>query len=78
MSKGKLKNISNRSQSNVAPTEPSSPTTARPEHSNTTEAQEENLKTNFMEMTEVFKEEINKSLKEIQENTNKQLEEMGI
>lgn len=59
-------------------TEPSSPTTARPEHSNTTEAQEENLKTNFMEMTEVFKEEINKSLKEIQENTNKQLEEMGI
>ena len=42
---------------------------ARPEYSNTTEAQED-LKTNFMKMIEVLKEETNKSLKEIQKITN--------
>ena len=52
--------------------EPSHPTTASPGYSNTGEARENNLKTNFMEMREVFKEEMNKSLKAIQENINKQ------
>lgn len=47
--------------------EPSNPTTAG---SDIGEAQEKDLKTAFMNMTEVLKEEINESLKEIHENTN--------
>ena len=52
--------------------EPSYPTTAGTEYSNIAEAQEKDPKTAFMSMIEVFKEEMNKSLKEIQENTIKQ------
>ena len=46
------------------------PTTACPEYSNTVKTQENNLKTNFMEMTVVLKEEKNKTLQEMQENKN--------
>ena len=41
---------------------------------NTTETQDNYLKSNLTEMIEAFKEELNKSLKEIQENTIKQIE----
>lgn len=51
----------------MAPSEPSNPTTARPEHSNTAKAQENDLKTDFMKMIEVLKEEMKKSLEEYQE-----------
>ena len=61
----------------MPPPEPSYPTAANSECSSTVEAQENQLKTNFMKMIEVFKEDMNKSLKEIQENRNKQLEEMN-
>jgi hypothetical protein len=44
MMKGKYKTISNRSQSMWASSEPSSPTTASPEYSNTPENQEYVLK----------------------------------
>lgn len=37
--------------------------TAKPEYSSTTEAQDTDLKTNFMKMIEVPKEEVRKSLK---------------
>jgi hypothetical protein len=40
------------------------------EYSNIAEAQEKDLKMNYKQMTEVLKEEMNKSLKEIQETTN--------
>jgi hypothetical protein len=40
------------------------------EHSNMAEGQERDLKTNYMKMVQVLKEEMTKSLKEIQENTN--------
>lgn len=45
----------------MCPPETSYPTTTSPEYSNTFEAQ--NVKTNFMEMIDVFNEEMNKSLK---------------
>jgi hypothetical protein len=45
-----------------------------PGYPNTTEAQENGLKSNRIRMAEAFKEEMNKSLKEIQENTVKQVE----
>ena len=65
------KNTVNKSQGNMAPPEPSYPTTARPKYSNIAEAQENNLKINFMRMTKVLKEEMSRFLREIQENTNK-------
>ena len=44
---------------------------------NTGEAQEDNLKSNLLKIMENFKEEMNKSLNEIQENTTKQAKEMN-
>ena len=41
-----------------------------PEQHNTAEAQEIDLKSNFIKMIEAFQEEMNKFLKEIQKNTN--------
>ena len=58
----------------MSPSEHSYPTTATSKYSNTAEAQEEDLKTNFMKMIGILKEEMNKSLKEIQENTKKKIE----
>jgi hypothetical protein len=45
--------------------------TASPEYTNTTENQESVLKSHLMKIIEYFKEDINNSLKEIQENTVK-------
>ena len=42
-------------------------TTAGTGNPNTTKAQENDLKSNLIKMIEAFKEEVNKSLKEIQE-----------
>jgi hypothetical protein len=62
--------ITNR-QEKMAPGEPSNPATAGLEHRDRTEAQGRDLRIVFTKMIEVRKEEINKSLKEIYENTNK-------
>jgi hypothetical protein len=60
----------------MSPPEPSHLTTALSEHSNIPEAQGKDLKTNFMK-TEVFKEEINKPLKEFEgKNETKNSEEI--
>jgi hypothetical protein len=60
-----------------ASSEPSSLTTASPEYTNTTENQEPVLKSCLMKILESFKEDINNSLKEIQENTGKQVKELS-
>ena len=73
MVKGKHKTISNRSQNMWASSEPSSPTTASPEYTNTPENQEADLKSYLMKIIESFKEDINNSLKERQKNTGKQV-----
>jgi DNA replication initiation complex subunit (GINS family) len=52
--------------------EPSSPTTASPEYTKIPENQESVLKSYLMKIIESFKEDINNSLKELQENTGKQ------
>ena len=62
MPKHKCKNTINDSQDNMSPAEPNNPTTASPEYSNTAETQDKDLKTHLMKMTEVLKEEVNKSL----------------
>ena len=59
------------------PLEPIYPTTACPRYSNIAEAQEKYFKEDFMNMTAVPKEEINKPLKEIQENTKEQCKEIN-
>jgi hypothetical protein len=71
---GKHKNISNRNQVYLA-SEPSSPTIASPGYTITPGKQDSDLKSHLtMMMTEDFKKDINDSLKEIQENTGKQVE----
>jgi chromosome segregation ATPase len=77
MEKGKHKTISNRSQNTWTSPEPSSPTTTSPEYTNTLENQESVLKSYLMKIIESFKEDINYSWKEIQENIGKQVKELN-
>ena len=74
MVKGKRKNLTNRNQDYLASSEPSTPTTASPGYPNTPEKQDLDLKSYLMMLVEDFKKDINNCLKEIQENTGKQLE----
>jgi hypothetical protein len=74
MAKGKRKNLTNRNQEHSALSEPSTPTTASPGYPNTPEKQDSDLKSYLMMLVEDFKKGINNSLKEIEENTAKQVE----
>jgi len=67
--KGKKKK-SNR-KSYLASSEQSSPTTESPEYHIAPEKQDLNLRSYLMMMIENIRKDINKSLKEIQENTGK-------
>jgi hypothetical protein len=72
MIRGKHKNISNRNQCNLALSEPSAPTRASPRYPNTLKIHDADLKSHFKKIIETFNEDMNNSLKEIQENTGKQ------
>ena len=61
----------------MATSEPNSPTTASPGCPNTPEKQGSDLKSHLMMMIEYFKKDMNNSLKEIQENTSKQVEDLN-
>jgi hypothetical protein len=74
MAKGKCKNLTNRNQDHLASSEPSTPTTASTAYPNTPEKQVMDLKSYLMMLVEDFKKNINNSLKEIEENTAKQVE----
>ena len=74
MARDKHKKIGNRNQDYLASTEPNSPTIASPGYTITPEKQDSDLKSLLMRMTGDFMKDINNSLKEIQENTGKQLE----
>jgi hypothetical protein len=58
----------------MPPSESSSTTTASPGYINTTEEQDCSLKSHLRKMIEAFKENVNNSHKETQENTIKQVE----
>jgi hypothetical protein len=84
MAGGKHKNITNRNQGYLASSEPNSPIIASPGYT-TPEKQDLDLKSLLMMKKEgfkkdinkkIFKKDINNSLKEIQENTGKQLESL--
>jgi len=74
MAKSPQKNTVNKNQGNKKTSNHNYPTTASHRCPNTTEAQEDDLKYNLIKMIETFKEEINKSIKEIQENKIKQVD----
>jgi chromosome segregation ATPase len=74
MLKGKGKNLTNRNQNNSPSSEPSTSTSASPGYLNTPEKQDSDLKSYLMMLVEDFKKSINNSLKEIQENTAKEVE----
>ena len=76
MVRGKGKNSSNRNQGYLASSEPNSLTIASPGYTITPEKQDMDLKSLLMMMKEDYKKEINNSLKEIQENTSKQVKEL--
>ena len=66
--------LTNRNQEHWASSEPSMPTTGSPGYPNTPKKQDSDLKSYLMMLVEDFKKGINNSLKEIQENTAKQVE----
>jgi chromosome segregation ATPase len=74
MAKGRCKNLTNRNQDHLASSEPSTPNSASPGHPNTPENRDMDLKAYLMMMVEDIKKDFNNSLKEIQENTAKELQ----
>ena len=74
MVRSKHNNLSNRNQSYLASSEPSSPTTESSVYTNIPEKPDSDLISHLMIMIEDFKNYVNYSLKEIHENTGKQVE----
>jgi hypothetical protein len=77
MAGGKHKNRSNRNQGYLATSESNFPIIASPGYIITPEKQDMDLKSLVIMMMEDYKKEINNSLKEIQENTSKQMKELN-
>jgi hypothetical protein len=74
MVKGRLKNLTNRNQDHLPSSESSTPTSASPEHPKTPKNLDPDIKAHLMMMVEDIKKDFNNSLKEIQENTAKELQ----
>jgi septal ring factor EnvC (AmiA/AmiB activator) len=74
MAKDRLQNLTNRSQDHSPSSEPTTPTSASPTHPNTPENLDSDLKAYLMMIVEDIKKDFNNSLKEIQENTAKELQ----
>ena len=76
MAKGKRKNPTNRNQDHSPSSESSIPTPPSPGHRKTTKKLDPDLKAYLMMMVEDIKKDFNNWLKEIQENTAKQVEDL--
>jgi hypothetical protein len=74
MAKGKRRNLINRNQDHSPSSEPSTPTSPSTGHPNTPKNLDLDLKAYLMMMVEDIKKEFNKSLKDIYENTAKELQ----
>jgi hypothetical protein len=74
MAKGKCKNLTNRNQDHSQSSEPSTPNSHSPGHPDTPEKLDLDLKAYLLMMVEDIKKAFNNSLKEIQENTAKELQ----
>lgn len=62
----------------MSPLEPSNSTTTGPGKCNIVEAQDKSLKIAFMDMIEVLKEEMKKTLKEIYENKQWEMDKAAL
>ena len=71
------KNTCNITQSSTTAVKRKDPRTTRLEQSNIDEAEENDLKSNFKRMVETLKEEMRNSLKEMEEKTNQNLEDIS-
>jgi chromosome segregation ATPase len=76
MVKGKCKNLTKRNQDHSPSSEPITPTSASPGYPNTPEKQNSDLKSYLMMLVVDIKKGFNNSLKEIQENTAKKVEDI--
>jgi hypothetical protein len=76
MMKGKRKTLTNRNQDYTPSSEPSIPTSPSPGQPNTPKKVDPDLKAYLVMMVEDIKKDFNNSLKEIQENTAKQVEDL--
>jgi gas vesicle protein len=76
MEKGKCKNLTIRNQDHLPSSEHSTPTPTSPGYPNTPEKIVPDLKAYLMMMVKDIKKDFNNSLKETQENTAKQEEEL--
>jgi chromosome segregation ATPase len=74
MAKGRCKNLTNKKQDHSPSSEPSTPNAASPGYRNTPEKLDPDLKAYLMMMVEDIKKDCNNTLKEIQENTAKELQ----
>ena len=74
MAKVRCKNLTNKNQDHSPSSEHSTPTSASPRHPNTPENLDPDLKAYLRMMVEDNKKDFNKSLKEIRENTAKELQ----
>ena len=74
MAKGKHKNPTNKNQDHSPSSERSTPSPPSPGHPNTTEKLDPVLKAYLIMMVEDIKKDFNNTLKEIQENTAKEVE----
>jgi hypothetical protein len=74
MAKDRRKNLTNRNQDHTPSSEPITPTSASPGHPNTHKSLDLDLKVYLMMMLEDIKKDFNNWLKEIQENTAKELQ----
>ncbi|CAH7484839.1 AABR07011733.1 [Phodopus roborovskii] len=78
MGRRQYKRTPNNRKTNMTPPESRESTTTRMEHNNTAEeAEGYDLKITIIKMIEALKEDMRKSLKEIEEKTNKKVEEMN-
>ncbi|MGE9574270.1 hypothetical protein ACQP3C_24730, partial [Escherichia coli] len=76
MRRGQCKSTFNNRKPNMTPPETRNHTPARPEHPNSDEAEENDLKNIFMKMIEDLKEDMRKSLKEMEEKINQKLQDI--
>jgi hypothetical protein len=74
MAKGKCRKLTNRNQDHSPSSERSTSTSPSPGHPNTPQKLDPDLKAYLMVMVEDIKKDFNNPLKEIQENTAKELQ----
>ncbi|ERE85060.1 vomeronasal 2 receptor, 52 precursor [Cricetulus griseus] len=77
MRRGQGKSTSNNRKPNMTPPETRNNTPVRPEHHDADEPEENDIKSIFMKIIEDLKEDMRKSLKEMEEKTNQKIQDIN-